>query len=78
MTASPCLIFLTSPYKTFDVIIFNEGLINWDSTIYIVEGTFEFLSFPVNTIPQLGKQLSSALFFKLKNLASLCWQDFSI
>lgn len=56
-----------NPESDKDIIIFNEGLINWDSTIYIVEGTFEFLSFPVNTIPQLGKHLSSALFFKLKN-----------
>jgi hypothetical protein len=47
-------------------IIFNEGLINWDSTIYLVEGAFEFLSFPVNVIPLLGKDLSTPLFYKLK------------
>lgn len=56
-----------NPKSDKDVIIFNEGLINWDSTIYIVEGVFEFLSFPVNTVPQLGKTLSSAFFFKLKH-----------
>jgi hypothetical protein len=56
-----------NPKNDKDVIIFNEGLINWDSTIYIVEGVFEWLSFPINTVPQLGKTLSSALFFKLKN-----------
>jgi hypothetical protein len=55
-----------NPKADKDVIIFNEGLINWDSTIYIVEGVFEWLSFPVNTVPQLGKTLSSAFFFKLK------------
>lgn len=47
-------------------IIFNEGLINWDSTIYLVEGAFEFLSFPVNVVPLLGKDLSIPLFNKLK------------
>jgi hypothetical protein len=47
-------------------IIFNEGLINWDSTIYLVEGAFEFLSFPVNIVPLLGKDISIPLFYKLK------------
>ena len=55
-----------NPKADKDIIIFNEGLINWDSTIYIVEGAFEFLSFPVNIVPQLGKTLSGAFFFKLK------------
>ena len=55
-----------NPKANKDLIIFNEGLINWDSTLYIVEGIFEFLSFPVNTVPQLGKTLSTAFFFKLK------------
>lgn len=49
-------------------IIFNEGLINWDSTVYLVEGAFEMLSFPVNSIPMLGKTLSTTLFLKLKEL----------
>jgi len=48
--------------------IFNEGMINWDSTIYLVEGVFEMLSFPVNTIPLLGKDLLDTLFFKLKEI----------
>ena len=47
-------------------IIFNEGLINWDSTIYLVEGAFEFLTFPVNIVPLLGKDISTPLFYKLK------------
>lgn len=55
-----------NPKVDKDWIIFNEGLINWDSTIYIVEGTFEMLSFPVNIVPQLGKTLSKAFLQKLK------------
>ena len=49
-------------------IIFNEGLINWDSTLYLVEGVFEMFSFPVNIVPMLGKDLSDLLFHKLKEL----------
>ncbi len=55
-----------NPKADKDLIIFNEGLINWDSLVFIVEGVFEFLSFPINTVPQLGKTLSTAFFFKLK------------
>lgn len=51
-----------------DKIIFNEGLVNWDSTVYLVEGAFEQLSFPVNIIPMLGKTLSATLYMKLKEL----------
>lgn len=47
-------------------IIFNEGYIDWSSTIYLVEGVFDALSFPVNTIPMLGKVISKKLFLKLK------------
>ena len=36
-----------------------------DSTIYIVEGIFEVLSFPINIVPMLGKTLSEAMFMKL-------------
>lgn len=57
-----------NPKSDKDKIIFNEGYINWDSTIYLVEGAFEMLSFPVNTIPMLGKTISSTLFMKLKEL----------
>lgn len=55
-----------NPYADKDKIIFNEGFINWDSTIYLVEGAFEMLTFPVNCIPMLGKTLSFTLFMKLK------------
>lgn len=58
------------PYLNPDVdkrfFIFNEGLINWDSTVYLVEGVFEMLSFPINTIPLLGKDLIGELYYKLK------------
>lgn len=54
-----------NPESDKDKIIFNEGLVNWDSTVYLVEGAFEMLSFPVNIIPMLGKTLSTTLFMKL-------------
>lgn len=43
-------------------IIFNENKINWDSTIYLVEGVFDKFSMPNNTIPILGKVLYELLF----------------
>lgn len=46
--------------------IYNEGYVNWDATVYLVEGGFEELSFPVNTIPLLGKVLGEKLFYELK------------
>lgn len=55
-----------NPKSDKDKIIFNEGLVNWDSTVYLVEGVFDMLSFPVNIIPMLGKTISTTLFFKLK------------
>jgi len=48
-------------------IIFNEGYINWDSTVYICEGVFDAFSLP-NAIPLLGKTLSTTLFNKLNEL----------
>jgi hypothetical protein len=57
-----------NPRSDKDKIIFNEGFVNWDSTVYLVEGAFEVLSFPVNIIPMLGKTLSTTLFMKLKDL----------
>jgi len=55
-----------NPYTDKNKIIFNEGLINWDFTVFLVEGVFEMLSFPVNIIPMLGKTISTTLFLKLK------------
>lgn len=57
-------------YRNPDVakesIIFNESNINWDSTVYLVEGGFELLSLPINTIPLLGKDLPNKLIQILK------------
>jgi hypothetical protein len=49
-------------------IIFNEGFINWDSCVYLVEGGFEMVTFPVNIIPMLGKTIYKKLFFKLQEM----------
>jgi len=57
-----------NPKTDKDAIIFNEGLINWDSTVYLVEGAFDMLSLSINSIPMLGKTLSTTLFIKLKEL----------
>ncbi len=45
-------------------IIFNEGKINWDATIYLVEGATDHIVTP-NSIPLLGKFLSPELIEKL-------------
>lgn len=45
-------------------IIFNENKINWDSTIYLVEGPFDHLVVP-NSIPLLGKYISDLLLMTL-------------
>lgn len=49
-------------------IIFNEHLVNWDSTIYLVEGAFDHIVTP-NSIPMLGKYISDALFNALQTRA---------
>lgn len=55
-------------YKNPDVskseIIFNEGLINWDSNVYLVEGVFDHIVVP-NSLPLLGKVISDDLFGKV-------------
>ena len=52
-------------YKNPDLpreeVIFNEGLINWDSTVYIVEGPFDHIVV-YNSIPMLGKDLHPKLY----------------
>lgn len=53
-----------NPEAQKEIIIFNEYLINWDDTIYIVEGVFDSIFLP-NSIPMLGKHLSKTLFDKL-------------
>jgi hypothetical protein len=57
-----------NPKSDKNLIIFNEGYINWDSSICLVEGVFEMFSYPINSIPMLGKSLSTTLFLKLKEL----------
>lgn len=50
-------------------IIFNEGKINWDSNIYLVEGVFDHIPLP-NSIPMLGKVLNDLLLKRLIDDAS--------
>lgn len=42
-------------------IIFNEQLIDWNKTIFLVEGVFDHIVIP-NSIPLLGKKLYDKLF----------------
>ena len=51
--------------KNKEEIIFNEGRVNWDSTIYLVEGVFDHIVTP-NSIPLLGKFISDKLFHTLQ------------
>jgi len=58
-----------NPEAEKEAIIFNENKVNWDSTIYLVEGVFEHLVIP-NSIPLLGKYISEKLFEALYTKAS--------
>ena len=64
-----------NPIAEKDKIIFNEHLIDWEKDIYIVEGVFDGF-FLQNSIPMLGKHLSSVLFesiyFKSKGNIIIC------
>lgn len=53
-----------NPEAKKENIIFNEKHINWDEKIYIVEGVFDSI-FLYNSIPLLGKFVSTNLFNKL-------------
>lgn len=53
-----------NPEAQKEILIFNEYLIDWDKTIYIVEGAFDSI-FIQNSIPMLGKFMSEYLFKKL-------------
>ena len=55
-----------NPEENKKKIIYNESRIKWDSTIFLVEGAFDMLSIPINTIPVLGKNMSDALLDKLR------------
>ena len=49
-------------------IIFNEGKVNWDATIYLVEGATDHIVTP-NSIPLLGKFISPILLELLQEKA---------
>lgn len=57
-----------NPEASKQEIIFNERYINWDATIYLVEGAFDHIVVP-NSIPLLGKDLSNILFYELHEKA---------
>ena len=50
-----------NPTAEKDQIIFNEGLIDWNKDVYLVEGAFDGF-FLENSIAMLGKKMSSLLF----------------
>jgi hypothetical protein len=50
-------------------LVFNEKLINWDSTLYLVEGVFDHICIP-NSIPLLGKILHDNLKNKIYEKAN--------
>lgn len=45
--------------------IFNENRIDWSSTLYVVEGGFDYLSLPFNTLCLLGKEFIPYVFSKV-------------
>ena len=49
-------------------IVFNEGKVNWDATIYLVEGATDHIVTP-NSIPLLGKFISPILLDLLQENA---------
>jgi len=53
-----------NPDAEKEKVIFNEHKINWDSTIYLVEGVFDHIVVP-NSIPLLGKFVSTLLLYML-------------
>lgn len=55
-----------NPDSDKEEIIFNECCLNWDSTIYIVEGPFDHIVV-YNSIPILGKKISDKLMHMLLN-----------
>lgn len=57
-----------NPAVPKDEIIFNEGKIDWNKDVYLVEGVFDSF-FLDNPIVMLGKRVSPLLFDKLYNNA---------
>ncbi len=58
-----------NPDAEKQLIIFNENKINWDATIYLVEGVTDHLVVP-NSIPLLGKYIPDMLLEKLHEKAN--------
>jgi DNA primase len=58
-----------NPSVPKDEIIFNEGLIDWEKDVYLVEGAFDGF-FLENSIVMLGKKMSKLLFENLYNRAN--------
>lgn len=58
-----------NPDSDKEVIIFNECCLNWDSTIYLVEGPFDHIVVH-NSVPILGKKISDKLMGSLLHKAT--------
>jgi DNA primase len=58
-----------NPTVPKDEIIFNEGLIDWNKDIYLVEGAFDSF-FIDNPLVMLGKKMSKLTFENLYNRAN--------
>lgn len=54
-----------NPEAHKDSIIFNEHLVNWNQPVILCEGVFDAISLKRNSVPLLGKIISSALMKKL-------------
>ena len=63
------LLSYINPEANKQIIVFNENKVNWDSTIYLVEGAFDHIVTP-NSIPLLGKVVSDKLEQLLHNKAA--------
>lgn len=67
-----------NPEADKNILIFNEGRLSWDATIYLVEGVFDHIVTP-NSIPLLGKRISDHLYEQLQLKASanivICLDD---
>jgi DNA primase len=58
-----------NPSVPKDEIIFNEGLIDWEKDIYLVEGAFDSF-FIDNPLVMLGKKMNKLIFENLYNRAN--------
>lgn len=58
-----------NPDSDKEEVIFNECCLNWDSTVYLVEGPFDHIVVH-NSIPMLGKDISDKLMHSLLHKAT--------